>query len=578
MFEGVSHTADPISALFGHAAPDETNPVALVVDDDPAVRRLATYFLVAQGWSVIEAHDGRAGLALFDEHHPDLVMMDLDMPTMNGLEATRQLRTMPAGEEVPVVILCSDEEAQDVLVGLEAGADGYVRKPIRKREFQLRLQSLTRIRKAWRRTQEWWARLGEQTRALSLLLDFSMTLSHREDLESIIETTIDVTAQLSACQRISIMLPDQRTKALAIVGATGVAPSIVRSVRLGFGDSVAGKVFETGKPVLINSDSDVARVLDGCSVRFFEGLPMLSLPMYAAEKIVGVINMTSRIGARPFDASELNFLNLLMNFAASAIQSVRNRQARDEARDSIVFALAKLAEHRDDDTGTHLDRVTQYCLCLCAELRMAPEFANVIDGEFIRNIERAAPLHDIGKVAIPDAVLLKPGKFNEEEMAIMRNHTSIGAETLHSLLERAPDSKFLMMAEDIAESHHEWYNGKGYPNGRAGEDIPLAARIVAMADVYDALTTRRVYKPAWSHEKAMDIIRQERGSHFDPHIVDAFLRIHVEFERLSRELADPVETERTEGNGRPFRKYRSARARDAADAAQAGEVAPIEST
>ncbi len=558
MVDATIDPSDPLTALFGDSAPAEPNPVAMIVDADSAVRRLCSHFLHAEGWNVIEAADGETALVLFEEHAPDLVILDLDLPMPDGLETTRRLRASAFGEELPIVLLSSEIEAEDMLTGLEAGADAYLAKPIKKRELLLRLQSLTRLRRAGRRTQEWQARLGEQTRSLSLLLDFSMALSRREDLESIIETTIDMTAQLTACQRISIMLPDPCSQSLAIVGSTGMSSQVVRNVRLGIGESIAGKVFRSGAPILINSHRDLDNLEDKHDVRLFEGLPMLSLPMYSAETIVGVINLTSRLGGRPFEQFELNFLNLLMNFAASSIQSVRNRQARDEARDSIVVALAKLAEHRDDDTGTHLDRVTQYCLCLASDLRSLPEYEDAIGPSFLGNIERAAPLHDIGKVAIPDAILLKPGRLTEEEMAVMRTHTRIGADTIRSLLERTPDSEFLKMAEEIAESHHEWFDGSGYPNGRSGRDIPLAARIVAIADVYDALTTRRIYKDAWPHEKAVEVILSESGTHFDPDVVDAFLRVAGEFESLAKELADPVDPEPLPVEQQHLRRYRSA--------------------
>lgn len=545
-----------IASILSHSLSVDASPVALVVDDDASIRAVCRQLLEAQGWLVHEVPDGQSAVACFEDFKPDVVLVDLNMPGLDGLQTTSRLRPTPASEDVPIIMLTGDADAPIVLEGLEAGADGYIEKPIREREFNLRLRSLTRLRRAWRAMHEGRALLGEQTRSLSLLLDFSMALSHKEDLHSILQKTIEVSAEMTTCQRVSIMLPDQNGEYLFIAASMGIPDQIVNNVRMEIGRSIAGRVFATGQPVLINNQEDATSTLDPSDVRLFEGLPMFSTPMRASEKIVGVMNLTARIGNRPFDVSEQGFINLLTNYAATAIQSNRSRKARDEARDSIVVALAKLAEHRDDDTGTHLDRVTRYCLRIAHALKNSPIHAPMIDSEFLHNLERAAPLHDIGKVAIPDAILLKPGKLNMEEIAVMRTHTRVGAETLRSLRERSPDSTFLKMAEEIAENHHEWFNGSGYPSGKRGDEIPLAARIVAVADVYDALTTKRVYKDAMSHRKALEIIVSESGSHFDPDLVKAFLKVEVEFELLAKELADAVDPDPLPIEQQRLRQYR----------------------
>ena len=200
-----------------------------------------------------------------------------------------------------------------------------------------------------------------------------------------------------------------------------------------------------------------------------------------------------------------------------------------ETRDLAMFALAKLAESRDPETGAHIERVQCYSRALATQLSTAEKYRSVIDGEYIRLIYQTSPLHDIGKVGIPDAILLKPGRLEPFEFEAMKAHVLIGARTLDAALQRFPNARFLQMARDIAATHHEKFNGKGYPAGLAGEQIPLSGRIVALADVYDALTSRRVYKPAMSHAQTRDLIVGERGAHFDPDVVDAFLRIEKQF-------------------------------------------------
>ena len=200
-----------------------------------------------------------------------------------------------------------------------------------------------------------------------------------------------------------------------------------------------------------------------------------------------------------------------------------------ETREMVIFALAKLAESRDPETGLHLERVQRYSRRLAEALAETPSPAAMIDADFIRLVYQTSPLHDIGKVGIPDSVLLKPGRLNDEEFEIMKTHTTIGAETLDAALANYPQARFLQVARDVAASHHERWDGRGYPAGLQGEAIPLAARIVAVADVYDALTSRRVYKDAYTHKVARDIITGESGTHFDPNIVKVFVRVEQDF-------------------------------------------------
>lgn len=201
--------------------------------------------------------------------------------------------------------------------------------------------------------------------------------------------------------------------------------------------------------------------------------------------------------------------------------------------------MAKLAEFRDPETGAHLERVRSYCRVLAQDLSTVEKFRDQVDGEFIRLIYLTSPLHDIGKVGIPDCVLLSPGRLNDREFEIMKTHAQLGAETLNAALQTFPGVKFLQMGRDIAATHHERWNGKGYPAGLCGESIPLCGRIVALADVYDAVTSKRVYKAAFSHDIAKSMIVKDSGEHFDPDIVAAFLRTEERFLEIRDRHAEP---------------------------------------
>jgi putative two-component system response regulator len=199
-----------------------------------------------------------------------------------------------------------------------------------------------------------------------------------------------------------------------------------------------------------------------------------------------------------------------------------------ESRDIVIFSMACLAEARDNDTGNHLERIRYYSKILAEDLASV-EMIQELTPVFIDNILLTSPLHDIGKIGIPDFVLLKPGRLDDKEYKIMQKHTTIGFEALSTAIEKYPNAEYLKMSAEIALYHHEKFDGSGYPTGIKGEEIPLSARIVALADVYDALVSKRVYKSAMPHDTAKSIIISERGKHFDPRIIDSFLRCEQQF-------------------------------------------------
>lgn len=209
-------------------------------------------------------------------------------------------------------------------------------------------------------------------------------------------------------------------------------------------------------------------------------------------------------------------------------------------QDVTIHSMASLAETRDNETGNHIRRTQYYIKILAEKLRHHSRFSHFLDDDkTLEMLFKSAPLHDIGKVGIPDRILLKPGRFEPEEFEIMKTHTTIGRDAIqHAESLLGIEMPFLTLAKEIAYGHQEKWDGSGYPQGLTGDDIPISARLMAVADVYDALISRRVYKAGMSHEKAVEIILQGRAKHFDPDIVDAFMELQDEFRSIAASYAD----------------------------------------
>jgi putative two-component system response regulator len=354
--------------------------VILVVDDAPASLKLLNHLLTQSGYQVREATDGDAALKSASQSPPDLILLDVSMPGMNGYETCRRLKEQPQLKGVPVIFLSALGEALDKVKAFGSGGVDYVTKPFEFAEMQARIETHLKLQRLQRELQEYNLRLQELV---------------KEQVQEI-------------------------------------------------------------------SDSQMA----------------------------------------------------------------------------AIFALMRLAESRDSDTGQHLDRVRMYCRALAEKLRGNPEFQGLIDPAYIENIYHASPLHDIGKVGVPDAILLKPGKLTSEEFEVMKAHTTIGARTLEAVHRQYPANAFLARGIEIARSHHERWDGSGYPDGLVGDQAPLSARIMAVADVYDALRTTRRYKSALSHEESLRAIVEARGKQFDPRVVEALVAVADQFNSIHASMSD----------------------------------------
>jgi putative two-component system response regulator len=224
------------------------------------------------------------------------------------------------------------------------------------------------------------------------------------------------------------------------------------------------------------------------------------------------------------------------------VEALKQAQALVRTQETVIFGLAKLSDSRDPETGMHLERIAQFSSMLAAALRQRPDFRDLITPGFVQLIGISSALHDIGKVGVEDSILRKPGSLSPEERERMQQHTQIGEQCLKEIERRLGSSNFLQMAREIVSAHHEWWNGEGYPLGLSGEQIPLSARIVAVADVYDALRSKRVYKGALPHEQCVALIAEASGTQFDPRLVEVFLQIEDRFRQLADQLQSAADS------------------------------------
>jgi putative two-component system response regulator len=368
----------------------------LIVDDQPD-NLLILEDLLGRYYTVHAAGDGEGALArLADGDRPDLMLLDVVMPGMDGFEVCRRVKAAPALRDMPVLLLTSLDSAADEEYGLSLGADDFIHKPYSPPVVLARVNNHLKLARAGR-----------------LLRD------RNEDLERLVA---------------------ERT----------------REIR------------------------------------------------------------------------------------CQAEQLVRSKQEVIASQGATITALCSLTEVRDNETGGHIRRTQHYVRVLAEQLRDHPRFRHELNDETIDMMFRSAPLHDVGKVAIPDAILLKQGKLTPAEWEIMKRHPTYGRDAIAQAERELGDQggSFLRFAREIAHCHHEKWDGSGYPQGLAGDDIPVSARLMAAADVYDALMSRRAYKEAYSHERAVQMIQAERGRHFDPDVVDALQGLAETCRDIARRYCD----------------------------------------
>lgn len=358
---------------------------------------------------------------------------------------------------------------------------------------------------------------------LTLFIKYAEKIALEKRLDHLLQLMADLGRQLIAADRCTIWLYDKANNQLWTKVAHGID-----EIRIPADSGVAGLTFSTGKEYITNDayqDPSFNRNVD--KETGYRTKALLALPLYDNEgDPLGVYQAVNKMTvSEEFSQEDIDNLKMVASFSEKSLSNAMLNEEIEKTQKEIIFLMAEIGESRSKETGNHVKRVAEISALLARLYGMSDQEAELI--------KVASPMHDIGKVAIPDSILKKPGKLTDQEFDEMKSHPKIG----YNLLKNS-ERRIIKASAIIADQHHEKWNGKGYPNGLAGEDIHPYGRISAIADVFDALASPRVYKPAWDYEKIKALFREEKGQHFDPVMTDLFLENFDQFAHIIETYRD----------------------------------------
>jgi putative methionine-R-sulfoxide reductase with GAF domain len=350
--------------------------------------------------------------------------------------------------------------------------------------------------------------LRQWQRKLFTLLRYARQAPRAASLDELLRLLIAEAKELLSSERATVFLIDERNLELCSRAASGG-----ETIRFPISMGIAGAVAASGRPLNVEDAYADPRFNPEVDRRTgFKTRSIATSPMFDSRgKVIGVFQALNKQGSRRFDRRDEEVLSLLSEQASAQIENARLHEELRKSAQETLSRLAAAAEYKDPDAAAHIRRMSRCSAMIAKAMGLAPER--------VENIRLASQLHDVGKIGVPDAILRKSGPLTPEERESIRRHPAIGADILKDC-----DNELLRLAATIALRHHEKWDGSGYPGGLAGEDIPLEGRITALADVFDALTSKRVYKPAFPPRESIETIKSESGKHFDPRVVQAFLR------------------------------------------------------
>jgi response regulator RpfG family c-di-GMP phosphodiesterase len=497
-----------------------SNCTILIVDDQLTGRETLAALLGNQGYQLAFASEGAEALKQAMLLGPDLILLDVMMPGMDGFEVCRRIRATPEIADVSVIIVTALDDRDSRLLGIEAGADDYITKPFDRVELRARVRMITRLNRSRRSLlahQQAEARAQRQIERLAALRTIDASITSSFDLNLTLNVILDqVIGQLQVAAA-AILLRKPYTQTLEYTAVRGFRKEALQRTRLHIGEGCAGQAALQRRIIRLpdaeNGGLPAAEPPLGKEFPTYHGVPLV-----IKGQVEGVLELFNHT-MPDSDPDWLNFLDTLAGQVAVAIEHAsllesmqRSTSELTRAYDTTLEGWARALELRDKETEGHSQRVTDMAVRLGRRMGLG-------EAELV-HVRRGALLHDIGKMGIPDSILLKPGPLSEDEWTVMRQHPVYAYDLL------APVA-YLRPALEIPYCHHEKWDGTGYPRGLKGEQIPLAARIFAVVDVWDALRFDRPYRKGWPEPEVLDHIRGLSGTHLDPQVVDTFLKLDL---------------------------------------------------
>ncbi len=520
----------------------------LIIDDEPMIRQIFSMFMAQCGYVTHEAADGREGIDCFLENDIALVLTDLDMPIMSGLEVLAYIHEH--SPDTPVVIISGAGELDDAVQSLKLGAWDYLTKPISNmvilentiNRCLEKVRLLKENRMYQKHLEEEVAKKTAELRQKNIALEGEVReRKEKEDqvhrINDNLEEIVDVSGQLFRFTTVNEL-------------AKGVLKAMQRLLRREFGGVLPEPIANYGDAFIVLRNKGESKIVCG-SGKFeeYEQVPPASVlseslcsclenvfatttSVYGQSDYFGYIRTPNGIeciiyldSCRVDAGPERRLVTIYMNNIASAIDSLMLQEEIIDTQKEVVITLGEVIETRSQETANHVRRVAEFSYLLAVRYGMSEQEAMLL--------RFASPMHDAGKIGIPDAVLNKPGKLTSEEIEIMHGHTTLG----FTLLKKS-QRQILQMAAVVAHQHHERWDSKGYPQGLGKYNIHKYGRIVALADVFDALCSARCYKAAWPISEVIALIGEESGNHFDPDLVDILVNNLPEFLKIREMFPD----------------------------------------
>jgi response regulator RpfG family c-di-GMP phosphodiesterase len=489
-------------------------PILLIVDDDPTGREAIRSVLMNQDMDLFFATNGLEALEMAGQLQPDLILLDVMMPELDGFEVCRRLRADPLLAEVPVVMVTTLDDRESRLEGIQAGADDFISKPIDRAELRVRVRTITRLNR-YRLLINERAQLERQVQRLTALRTIGLAVSGCLDLQIILSMLLQQISEQLNVNACDILLYDPEQRTFTLQASRGFMHDNQQRTQLNLNNPQTDDALFKQSVITWAPQSEPAPTflqLDLLHGEIFN--EYCAVPLIANDQLVGLLEIFQR-STLDSDPNWMAFLQALCEQGAIAILNARlygdlqhSNQIVTDAYDRTIEGWSRVLEFRDRETEGHSVRVTNMTI------RMAEALG--LDSEEQVHIRRGALLHDIGKLSIPDSILLKAGPLTDEEWGIMRKHPVYAYDLLLPI-------DYLRPALDIPHYHHERWDGTGYPCRLKGKDIPLPARMFAMIDVWDALSSDRPYRAAWSLEQVKEYLKAQSGTHFDPELITIFL-------------------------------------------------------